>query len=139
MTSRIRIMSAALAVVAASVISVFGMAGPAHASFQSSWPDHFCIYDGYDGTGSYYCWGSEHYGQCTNIGAPFNDVMSSAHNNYSKSNPTHNWQVLIYRDAGCLGGTVACISFWRCYLLPGESVNATSSNNVASSFRVRSA
>lgn len=129
---------AQLLVALTTVVALVGVTPtPAHASFLSCPYDRFCIFDGFDGTGSYYYWGPEFFGQCVNIGAPFNDVASSAYNHYSPSNPTHNWQVLIYRDANCLGGTVMCISWWRCYLTPGESVNATSSNNVASSFRVR--
>lgn len=128
-------------VVALTVIvaATFATAQPAQASFQSCPNDRFCIFDGLDGTGSYYYWGPEFYGQCVNIGGAFNDVASSIYNHYSPSNPTHNWQVLVYRDAGCLGGTISCITFWRCYLVPGESMNLNVSdyNNSASSFRVR--
>lgn len=135
MRNRIKIWFAALAVTVAAGITV--LPTPAYASFLSCPYDRTCIFDGADGTGSYYYWGPEFANSCVNIGAPFNDIMSSAMNNYSP-HPGHNWQVLFYRDANCLGGTVACISFWRCYLVPGETVNANGgSNNVASSFRVR--
>lgn len=127
-----------LAVVITVLASALAVAEPAQAGFPSCPTDRFCIFDGFDGTSSVYYWGPENFGQCVNIGAPFNDTASSIYNHFSL-NQGHNWQVLVYRDAGCLGGTISCITFWRCYLVPGETMNLNVSdyNNSASSLRIR--
>lgn len=122
-----------LALVAAMVTGVVLLWGaPASASWDSCPNNRFCAYIDVNGGGAQYYWGPEYYGLCQNIGAPFQDQISSVTSTYTGA----NWKVTVYMDAGCSGRQLTC-DLYNCYILRGERFNMTTTlQDTASSFRV---
>ena len=77
---------------------------PAHAAWTDCPVNSFCVFNGSNGTGSHYHWTltGMFNGQCTNIGAPWDNVAKSA-----VMTTSNNYTVRLWTSANCTGLSIS--------------------------------
>jgi len=98
------------------VLPIVGFTAQASAAFSDCSPGNMCVWVDTNAGGARFSWGGSWSGSCWNMGANWNDIISSMYNRMSTA-------VEFYRHSGCLSNSINSLGGNRVYINPGASYN----------------